>query len=129
MLKKITLIFITLWSTTVTSTMAPTDTLSITQRNLDAPGNACYFDTNFLKQYNQVADKLVKDENFRRITFKTGDGYILEGLYRQVPHARCTIIVCAGFYPGRQEGMASIVPLLPEDYNILFFNPLLREPF
>jgi pimeloyl-ACP methyl ester carboxylesterase len=80
-----------------------------------------YFDTTFLGNYEQVARSL-KEENFNEITFKSTDGLRLEGLYLKRPNAHYNVICCAGWWPGRKEGIATFYTLLPQDCNILFFD-------
>lgn len=82
---------------------------------------SAYFDTRFLAQYEKVKISLIKD-GFQETTLESIDGYTLKGLYRKKEGARFNVILCAGFYPGRKEGMASFVELLPEDCNILFID-------
>lgn len=80
-----------------------------------------FFNTSFLTQYDKVRCRLI-EHGFVAVTFKAPDGLIISGLYLERPDARCTVICCAGWYPGRKEGMASLYPLIPEDCNILFFD-------
>ena len=46
----------------------------------------------------------------------------MNGLLRKNPDAPYSIIFCAGFYPGRKEGLATFIKMLPENINILFFD-------
>jgi len=94
-----------------------------------------YYDTSFLKNYPVVREEL-KSEGFEEIYFKTPDGLRLNGLFLSRPNARCNVIVCAGWLPGRKEKMATFFALLPDYCNILFFDarghgksegPLFRE--
>lgn len=80
-----------------------------------------YFDTAFLGDYDQVARSL-KEENFNEINFKSTDGLRLQGLYLKRPNAQYSVICCAGWWPGRKEGIATFYTLLPQDCNILFFD-------
>jgi pimeloyl-ACP methyl ester carboxylesterase len=80
-----------------------------------------YFDTSFLANHDQVFRSL-KEAQFEEITFKSTDGLRLEGLYLKRPHARFNVICCAGWWPGRKEGIATFYKLLPQDCNILFFD-------
>lgn len=80
-----------------------------------------YFDTSFLADYDKVARSL-KEENFSEIIFTSTDGLRLEGLYLKRPDAQYNVICCAGWWPGRKEGIATFYTLLPQDCNILFFD-------
>lgn len=80
-----------------------------------------YFDTQFLQSYEKVKDSLIKD-GFAEVSFLSLDGYLLKGLYRSHPDATSNVILAAGFFPGRKEGMASFVDLLPKECNILFID-------
>ena len=79
------------------------------------------YSTAFLKNYAAVRQELIK-EGFKQVTFRTEDGLILSGLFLARPNARCNVIVCAGWYPGKKEGMATFYALLPDNCNILFFD-------
>lgn len=81
-----------------------------------------YFNTKFLLQFDKVHETLVKQDNFKKVTFKSSDGIKLDGLFLQRPHATSNIIFCGGFYPGRKEGIATFFKLVPDDCNILFFD-------
>ena len=85
--------------------------------------------------YNKVRETL-KETGFHEIYFKTPDDLRLNGLFIQKADARCNIIICAGWLPGKMEGMANFSELLPDDCNVLFFDsrghaksegPLLRN--
>lgn len=80
-----------------------------------------YFDTAFLADYKKVARSL-KEENFNEVIFQSVDGLHLEGLYLKRPEARYNVVCCAGWLPGRKEGIATFYELLPKDCNILFFD-------
>jgi len=80
-----------------------------------------YFNTSFLADYDQVARSL-KEENFNEISFTSTDGLHLEGLYLKRQEAQYNVICCAGWWPGRKEGIATFHKLLPRDCNILFFD-------
>ena len=80
-----------------------------------------FYSTSFLKNYTAVR-KSLKKYGFIDITFKTSDNLTLHGLFLSRPNARCNIIVCAGWLPGRMEGMATFYALLPEYCNVLFFD-------
>ena len=93
------------------------------------------YSTSFLKQHTTVRQELIK-EGFAEITFISEDGLKLSGLFLSRPNAQCNVIACAGFYPGKKEGMATFYSLLPDNCNILLFDargrgdsegPLLRE--
>jgi pimeloyl-ACP methyl ester carboxylesterase len=64
----------------------------------------------------------LKEHGFSEITFKTPDNLTLHGLFLSRPNATSNVIVCAGWLPGKKEGMATFYDLLPTDCNILFFD-------
>jgi pimeloyl-ACP methyl ester carboxylesterase len=80
-----------------------------------------FYSTAFLRDYLTVRETLL-EEGFEKITFETPDNYKLTGLFLSRPNATCNIILCAGWLPGRKEGMATFYDLLPENCNILFFD-------
>jgi pimeloyl-ACP methyl ester carboxylesterase len=93
------------------------------------------YSTSFLRQHETVRQELIK-EGFTEITFFSEDGLKLSGLLLSRPNAKYNVITCAGFYPGKKEGMATFYSLLPDDCNILLFDargrgdsegPLVRE--
>jgi hypothetical protein len=79
------------------------------------------YSTAFLRNYKAVRSYLRK-EGFKKITFTTSDNLSLAGLFLSRPNAKYNIILCAGWRPGKKEGMATFYSLLPEDCNILFFD-------
>ena len=81
-----------------------------------------FFNTHFLSHYDLVARILIKEEGFEEIFFKSADGIQLNGLFRKIPNAPYSMVFCAGFYPGRKEGLASFIKLIPKNTNILFFD-------
>lgn len=95
----------------------PTDNRPGITRVLSSP----YFNTSFLRNYEQTYQKLCAD-GFEPVSFTTQDGLTLHGLYLARPQARSTVICCAGWLPGRKEGIATFFPILPQDCNILFFD-------
>jgi pimeloyl-ACP methyl ester carboxylesterase len=84
--------------------------------------DSLYFNTQFLMNYNLVAKTLIQAENFQEISFITSDSITINGLYREITDAKYTILFCAGFYPGRKEGLATFIKIVPENCNILFFD-------
>jgi pimeloyl-ACP methyl ester carboxylesterase len=80
-----------------------------------------YYSTTFLKNYDAVYQSLI-EAGFQDISFKTPDNLKLSGLFLERPDATCNVIVCAGWLPGKKEGMATFYALLPEYCNILFFD-------
>jgi pimeloyl-ACP methyl ester carboxylesterase len=80
-----------------------------------------YRDTKFLKKYLHVRGAL-KKEGFKEIYFHTPDALKLNALFLSRANARYNVIVCAGWLPGRMEGMATFFSLLPQDCNILLFD-------
>jgi pimeloyl-ACP methyl ester carboxylesterase len=81
-----------------------------------------YFDTSFLSNYPLVEKTLIEQEGFKEVWFPAQDGVHLNGLLRLIPNASASVVISVGFYPGRKEGMASLIKMLPTDYNILFFD-------
>ena len=81
-----------------------------------------FFNKKFLVNYDAVKKELLANHGFVQVQFLSEDGIKLEGLLRTKANAKCTVISCSGFFPGRMEGMATLHRLLPDDCNILFFN-------
>src|SRR5437762_5915033 len=79
------------------------------------------YSISFLKDY-KAARTALENAGFIKTTFTTSDNFKLAGLFLSRPHATCNIIICAGWLPGRKEGMATFYDLLPNDCNILFFD-------
>ena len=80
-----------------------------------------FYSTSFLKNHSAVRESL-KEHGFKSVTFKTPDNLTLRGLFLSRPNATCNVIVCAGWRPGRKEGMATFYALLPTYCNILLFD-------
>ncbi len=80
-----------------------------------------FYTTSFLKNDTAVRSSL-KGQGFAEVTFKTPDNLTLHGLFLSRPHATSNVIICAGWFPGKKEGMATFYNLLPTDCNILFFD-------
>lgn len=80
-----------------------------------------FYTASFLKN-NAAVHACLKEHGFSETTFKTPDNLTLHGLFLSRPNATCNIIVCAGWLPGKKEGMATFYDLLPHDCNILFFD-------
>ncbi|MCL4361505.1 TMEM53 family protein [Candidatus Dependentiae bacterium] len=117
MFKKLFILFLTLLANTpITECTKP-------QYSTVDLNTCCLFDTKFLKNHEAVRDHLIKAENFEEIKFKTSDNITIEGLFRKAKGPACsTFIVSCGFLPGRLEGMSSLIAILPQDSNILFYN-------
>lgn len=79
------------------------------------------YSTTFLRDYTSVKTFL-KTEGFQEINFASSDQLSLSGLLLTRPNATCNVIVCAGWLPGKKEGMATFYDLLPNNCNILFFD-------
>lgn len=79
------------------------------------------YSTSFLKNYSHV-NSFLKEQGFVDITIKTPDNFNLCGLFLSRPNATCNVIICAGFFPGKKEGMATFYDLLPKYCNILLFD-------
>jgi pimeloyl-ACP methyl ester carboxylesterase len=84
--------------------------------------DSLYFNTDFLVQYDLVAQTLLKEEQFKEVYFTTNDEVVIHGLWRFNPCSPYTIIFSAGFFPGRKEGLASFIKMVPQNCNILFFD-------
>lgn len=80
-----------------------------------------YLNTRLLTNYKVVSTQL-KCEGFKEGFFSSTDGLAINYLYLNRSNATATIIICCGFLPGRKEGLASFYALLPDNYNILFFD-------
>ena len=80
-----------------------------------------FYSTSFLKNYTTV-NKTLKEYGFIDVSFKTADNLTLSGLFLSRPNATCNVIVCAGFFPGKKEGMATFYSLLPDYCNIFLFD-------
>jgi len=81
-----------------------------------------YFNTAFLSQSSLVAETLTTHEGFQEVQFPSADGIALRGLYKEVANAQATIIFAAGFFPGRKEGIATFITMVPPSCNMLFFD-------
>ncbi len=82
-----------------------------------------YMNTHFLADYDKVRNFLIRHDNFKETSFSSTDNISISALFRQNSKARANIIVLAGWLPGRVEGSASLVPLIPEkEYNLLLVN-------
>ncbi len=77
--------------------------------------------TAFLRDPSQVRVALL-DEGFEEGDFQTEDDVSIHYLWKQRKNARVTMICCAGFFPGKKEGVASLYPMMPDDTNIMFFD-------
>jgi len=80
-----------------------------------------FYSMSFLKNHRAVRRSL-RNIGFQPITFKTCDHFSLAGLFLSRPNATFNVIICAGWFPGKKEGMATFCALLPENCNILFFD-------
>lgn len=94
--------------------------IAVWPENID--DNDYYFNTRFLSDYSAVSKKLIEEEDFKDITFVSADGIQLAGLVRLPQNAIFSVICCAGFLPGRKEGLATFVRLFPKNANLLFFD-------
>ena len=101
-------------------------TLSKSSPELPAPDsnleNDPLLNTTHLLNNQGVRNHLKTYYNAQSFTCTTADNIMIDGIYVPRNNATHTTIAAAGFYPGNQEGMASLVKLLPEDSNILFFD-------
>lgn len=80
-----------------------------------------FYSTSFLKNYTAVRTSL-KEQGFTEVTFKTSDNLTLHGLFLSRPDATCNVILCAGWFPGKKEGLATFFDLLPHYCNVLLFD-------
>lgn len=81
-----------------------------------------FFNPEFLRNYSAVALKMINEEAFQPVSFSSEDGIQLVGLARIKQNAPFSVICCAGFLPGRKEGLASLIRLFPKNVNLLFFD-------
>lgn len=81
-----------------------------------------FFDTSFISKYPEVKKVLINEEGFTEVFFDTPAGHKLQGLVRTVQNPDFSIIFCSGFLPGKQEGIATFITMMPKNCNILFFN-------
>lgn len=96
-------------------------TLTLSNAHASLNETSDYFNTSFLIHYDQVSKSLIKD-GFNEVLFPSEDNLWLNGLWLKRNQASCNVILCAGFYPGRKEGLAAFYHLLPPDCNILMFD-------
>ncbi len=89
---------------------------------LNRDTHSAFFNTSFLSNFQRVCARLKNSEGFVEGYFKTDDGLNLNYLWLARPDAHYSVICCAGFWPGRKEGIATMYALLPTDCNILFFD-------
>jgi pimeloyl-ACP methyl ester carboxylesterase len=80
-----------------------------------------FYSPSLWAHYSAVRENL-KQNGFNEIYFETPDKLKLNGLFLERPNARCTVIICAGWLPGKLEGMADFFEILPPYCNILFFD-------
>lgn len=81
------------------------------------------FDTNnLLKNQSGVREHLKKYYNAESIIFTTQDNFDIHGIWVPRTNATHTTIVSGGFFPNNKEGMSTLVKLLPDESNILFFD-------
>jgi len=85
-----------------------------------------FFDTRFLEDTQKVYQKM-KEHGFEEVNFLSPDGLNINGVLREVKHPKVKILYCAGFCPGRKEGISTFFPLFkhcmePEDTTMLFFD-------
>lgn len=83
--------------------------------------NSKYFKSNFLRDTALVHTSLLRD-NFTEINFPATDGISLNGLLRAPENPPFSVIFCSGFCPGRKEGLASLLEMLPQSSTLLFFD-------
>lgn len=91
-------------------------------RHTDNLDESPFFNPAFISNYPAVKKTLIEQENFTEVFFPTRAGHVLQGLFRNVPNPDFTIIFCSGFLPGKQEGIATFLTMMPKNCNILFFN-------
>lgn len=90
-------------------------------QNLEHLDQSPYFNTALISDVIYINAVLAQD-GFKPVTFKSIDGIKLNGLLLERPNAKVTVICCAGFYPGRKEGMSSFFKLVPDYCNVLLFD-------
>lgn len=84
--------------------------------------SSSYFDTKQLLNDRQKTKVLLVQEGFCPVSFYTPDGIKLHGLFLQRPHSLGTVICIEGYHDGSRFDVAALTPIIPESYNILFFN-------
>lgn len=84
--------------------------------------NSPYLDMKSYTSYEYIRSLLIRDDGFVQDAFLTVDGLLIDCLIKQCPQADYTFILCAGWLPGKAEGMAGIYALLPKNCNVLLFN-------
>lgn len=83
---------------------------------------AQFFKTEFLANSQEVEKILINEFSFKKDTFMSNDNIRLECLIRTVENPSFTFIISAGFLPGKMTGMATLIAMLPENCNIIFYN-------
>ena len=81
-----------------------------------------YFDTKQLLNDRQKTTTLLKKDGFFSVSFYSPDGIKLTGLLRFDPQNQGTVICCEGYHVGTRFDAAALTPLIPANYNILYFN-------
>ena len=80
-----------------------------------------FFDTKILAQ-PETMKRILLREGFCEVSFTTPDGLNLDGLYLEKSDAQFNIVLCAGWLPGRKEGIATLYAMLPPTCNQLYFD-------
>ena len=83
---------------------------------------SAYFDTKNILNSRKNSTRLLKKDGFCSVRFNTPDGIKLHGLLLFRPNSIGTIICAEGYHDGTRFDAAALVPLIPDNYNILFFN-------
>lgn len=81
-----------------------------------------YFDTKHILNDRQKTTALLKKDGFYSVHFYSPDGIKLTGLLLFKPYHQGTIICCEGYHSGTRFDAAALTPLIPDNYNILYFN-------
>ena len=77
--------------------------------NNDSKPEVNFYDTSFLKNAPLAKEALI-ERGFQEVNFITEDNHIINGLLLDQSHQReikATLIICAGFFPGQKESMAT----------------------
>lgn len=79
------------------------------------------YDKNQLNKIDSIK-RFLLNKGFLPKLFLTKDGYWVQGLFLERQNATSSIIICPGLMCAK-ESMATFYSLLPEHYNIIFFDP------
>lgn len=81
-----------------------------------------YFNAKKLSDAVYIRQKLISEEGFKEVTFQSEDGHKIAGLLRIKDKAPYTVVNFSGFFPGRKEGMATLVELFDRNINLMLVD-------